>query len=75
MATDRDSAAIVRALVGLGAGLGLEVTAEGVETEEQRRMLAEQGCEQAQGFLYSEAVDSESALALVLGAERRRRRG
>ena len=36
MATDSDSAAIVSALIGLGAGLGLEVTAEGVETEEQR---------------------------------------
>ncbi len=57
MATDPDSAAIVRALVGLGAGLGLKVTAEGVETEEQRSMLTAQGCDQGQGFLYSRAVD------------------
>jgi EAL domain-containing protein (putative c-di-GMP-specific phosphodiesterase class I) len=65
MATDSDSAAIVRALVGLGAGLGLEVTAEGVETEDQRRLLADQGCEQGQGFLYSEAVTAEGALAML----------
>jgi diguanylate cyclase (GGDEF)-like protein len=65
MATDSDSAAIVRALVGLGAGLGLDVTAEGVETEDQRRLLSGQGCDQAQGFLYSEAVDADAAVALV----------
>jgi diguanylate cyclase (GGDEF)-like protein len=65
MTTDNDSAAIVRALVGLGAGLGLDVTAEGVETEEQRQLLSGQGCSQAQGFLYSEAVDAASAFALI----------
>jgi diguanylate cyclase (GGDEF)-like protein len=72
MAVDPDSAAIVRALVGLGAGLGLDVTAEGVETEEQRQLLAAQGCVQGQGFLYSEAVGAADALAL-LGIKARRR--
>ena len=65
MSSDKDSAAIVKALVGLGAGLGLEVTAEGVETEEQRLMLAGDGCKQGQGFLYSKAVDAADALALL----------
>jgi len=65
MSTDKDSAAIVRALVGLGAGLGLEVTAEGVETGEQARLLEEQGCAQVQGFLFSEAVSSREASQLV----------
>jgi len=65
MATDRDSAAIVRALVGLGEGLGLEVTAEGVETQEQARLLEEQGCDQVQGFLYSEAVSGVDVLAML----------
>lgn len=65
MSTDKDSAAIVRALVGLGAGLGLEVTAEGVETGEQARLLEEQGCAQVQGFLFSEAVSSLEARRLV----------
>ena len=75
MACDADSAAIVRALVGLGAGLGLEVTAEGVETEEQRQLLADQGCGQGQGFLYSEAITGEAARALLAGPQRRRSRG
>ncbi len=73
MATDPDSAAIVRALVGLGAGLGLKVTAEGVETAEQRQMLTDQGCDQAQGFLYSRAVDAAHALALLTPAQAKRR--
>jgi diguanylate cyclase (GGDEF)-like protein len=73
MATDADSAAIVRALVGLGAGLGLQVTAEGVETEEQRRLLTDQGCVQGQGFLYSEAVAAADALALLSARPHRRR--
>jgi len=68
MTSNRDSEAIVRALVGLGSGLGLEVTAEGVETEEQKRLLSNQGCDQVQGFLYSEAVSSEAALRLLGGA-------
>ena len=65
MTTDKDSAAIVQALIGLGAGLGLEVTAEGIETEAQRQLLSDQGCEQGQGFFYSEAVNSDGALALL----------
>jgi diguanylate cyclase (GGDEF)-like protein len=74
MATDPDSAAIVRALVGLGTGLGLEVTAEGVETEEQRSLLSDQGCEQGQGFLYSEAVNAQDALALLGAKDQQRKR-
>ena len=48
---DSDDAArsIIRAIVGLGRGLNLPVVAEGVETEAQRRMVAEEGCAQAQG--------------------------
>jgi len=71
MTSNSDSAAIVRALVGLGAGLGLEVTAEGVETDEQRRLLSDQGCDQAQGFLYSEAMSAEAALGLLRESDSR----
>jgi diguanylate cyclase (GGDEF)-like protein len=73
MNRDPDSAAIVKALVGLGAGLNLTVTAEGVEDAEQQAMLAETGCEQAQGFLFSQAVPAEEALAMVANKSARRR--
>ena len=72
MATDADSAAIVRALIGLGAGLSLSVTAEGVESDQQRTLLTAQGCSTAQGFLYSPAVPAEEALALVNGPRSKR---
>ena len=50
---DRDSAAIVRAVVSLGATLGLQTTAEGVETEAQRRFVADEGCDQIQGYFFN----------------------
>jgi diguanylate cyclase (GGDEF)-like protein/PAS domain S-box-containing protein len=43
---------IVEALTGLAQGLGVDIVAEGVETEEQRVVLAGIGCEHAQGFLF-----------------------
>ena len=65
MATNPDSDAIVRALIGLGAGLGLEVIAEGVENEQQRRMLIDHGCDQAQGFYYGSAISGDEAMSLI----------
>lgn len=48
---NRDTAAIVRTVIGLGAELGITVTAEGVETEVQLDILRGNGCTEAQGFL------------------------
>jgi EAL domain-containing protein (putative c-di-GMP-specific phosphodiesterase class I) len=45
------SEAIIRAITGLGRGFGLPVIAEGVETEEQRSFLLNEGCEELQGYL------------------------
>ncbi|MFK0688617.1 putative bifunctional diguanylate cyclase/phosphodiesterase [Mesorhizobium sp. IMUNJ 23033] len=56
---NRDTAAIVRTVIGLGAQLGITVTAEGVETEAQLDMLREAGCVEAQGYLIS--VPSKAA--------------
>jgi diguanylate cyclase (GGDEF)-like protein len=53
---DRDSAAIVRAVVSLGTSLGISTTAEGVETGEQHRFVRDEGCDQIQGFLFSRPV-------------------
>ena len=45
--------------------LGLKVIAEGVETEQQRDLLAAYGCDYAQGWLYSKAVPAEEFEALL----------
>jgi diguanylate cyclase (GGDEF)-like protein len=62
-----DSAAIVTAVVTLGHAMGLTVTAEGVETSDQRRLLASIGCDELQGFLFSRAVPEEEVDRLLVG--------
>ena len=44
---------IVRAVAAMAKGLGMETTAEGVETEQQREQVALEGCTEMQGFLFS----------------------
>ena len=51
--TDTTSEALVRAVVGIGRSLQLQVVAEGVETMEQAQMLRALGCERQQGYLYA----------------------
>jgi diguanylate cyclase (GGDEF)-like protein len=45
-----EALAIVKAIIGLGKGLGLAIVAEGVETAEQMRLLRAKGCQKAQGY-------------------------
>jgi diguanylate cyclase (GGDEF)-like protein len=65
MGTEDESAAIVRALTGLGHGLGLVITAEGIEQSDQRDTLLKQGCERGQGFLFSRAVPAQQTRRLL----------
>ena len=53
LAANRDAQAIVRSIISLGAGLGVTITAEGVETEAELGCLRAEGCHEGQGFLFS----------------------
>ena len=65
MSCRRENLEIVRTIVSLGHNLGMVVVAEGVETAEQLRELKELGCDYAQGFLFSPAVEASAAEALL----------
>ena len=57
---DDSDAAIVRAVIQMARALNLRVNAEGVETDAQRRFLAQEGCDELQGFLMAPALDAFS---------------
>jgi EAL domain-containing protein (putative c-di-GMP-specific phosphodiesterase class I) len=55
LGSNRDAQAIVRAIISLGMGLGVTITAEGVETEAELSCLRNEGCHEGQGYLFSPA--------------------
>jgi diguanylate cyclase (GGDEF)-like protein len=63
---DRDSAAIIRAILSLANALGMSTTAEGIESEELARALTELGCSHGQGFFFAEPLPPDEALAYWL---------
>jgi diguanylate cyclase len=65
MLGDPRDAAIVQSIVALGHGLGLQVIAEGVETEAQNAALRAMGCDQAQGYFHSQAAEPERVAELL----------
>ncbi|MBB5697699.1 diguanylate cyclase (GGDEF)-like protein [Sphingomonas yantingensis] len=65
MLADRDKVAIVRAILGLAQALGMQTTAEGIETPELAQTLAALGCGYGQGFLYSKPLPADQALRLL----------
>lgn len=65
LGADPDDTAIVLAIVTLAHTLGLEVTAEGVETAAQEAQLQQFGCEQGQGYYYAKPLPVEETEALL----------
>jgi diguanylate cyclase (GGDEF)-like protein len=67
---DRDDEVIVRSIIDLASNLGLRAVAEGVETLETAEYLASIGCDVAQGYYFSKALEPAEALAKVLAGTR-----
>ena len=67
--------AIVRTITTLAASLGLSTTAEGVETEEQLRLLRELGCTEAQGYFFSKPKPAAEILPPRIAEPLRATRG
>jgi diguanylate cyclase (GGDEF)-like protein len=65
MLSEKEDAGIVRALVGLAHGLGITVSAEGIQDSAQQASLILTGCEQGQGHLYSDAISAEYTLDVI----------
>ena len=59
------NAAIISSIVGLARALGMETTAEGVETHDDLALIRGLGCSHVQGFIYGKPVGIDAALALL----------
>ncbi len=66
IATDAGNAVIVQTIIGMANSLGLNVIAEGVETEEQRAHLERYGCPAYQGYLFGKPVPIEEFERMVM---------
>jgi diguanylate cyclase (GGDEF)-like protein/PAS domain S-box-containing protein len=62
---NRGSAVIIRAIANLGTSLGIETTAEGVETEEQLELVRRAGCTEMQGYLVSPPRPASEAASII----------
>lgn len=65
LAVDAESQAIAKAVMALARGLNLKVSAEGVETEQQKQFLLQEGCDQIQGFLTGKPLEVDAMTALL----------
>ncbi|SEB85558.1 PAS domain S-box-containing protein/diguanylate cyclase (GGDEF) domain-containing protein [Rhizobiales bacterium GAS188] len=65
LTTTGGSGAIVRAVTSLGRSLGMRTTAEGVETSEQLAWIRKEGCNEAQGYLFSKPVPQSGIRAVL----------
>jgi EAL domain-containing protein (putative c-di-GMP-specific phosphodiesterase class I) len=62
---DRETEAIVRAVARLGQELGLEVTAEGIESLDHLERVREAGCHRGQGYLFGQPPPAEAVGAMI----------
>ena len=69
---DDDDAIIVRSTIELGHNMGMEVVAEGVETQSAMDLLAALGCDQAQGYLISKPLPADQFSAWLIAREKAR---
>jgi EAL domain-containing protein (putative c-di-GMP-specific phosphodiesterase class I) len=74
LVTSSEAQAIVRSIISLGTGLGITVTAEGVETEAELSWLRAEGCDEAQGFQFSAARPNPDIVELLRAQSGRTRR-
>lgn len=68
LGSDPRQESLLRGIVELAHRIGLEVVAEGVETEEERAVLTRIGCDYAQGYLFARPLSVADAEALLLSA-------
>ena len=65
MSENNENTEIVRTIVVLAQNLGMDVVAEGVETNEQLVILQKLGCENGQGYFFSKPVNSDGAEKII----------
>ena len=65
--------AIIKGVIGMALNMGLKVTAEGVESQEQAMVLRDLGCHEGQGFLYSKPLSSGKIEQYIQGEQQRQR--
>lgn len=66
MIVDKDKRAIVRTVLSLARALGMQTTAEGIETEVISNVLKRLGCTVGQGYYYARPLEADAAFAFLM---------